>query len=191
MGLAKHLQVSPSQRAATQLSGWGLIPLSLPAPGAARIRQHAASSGVARQSWVPVASPATGVGEPYSSLGKGGPTQHCWAGFPSGSRRCLRQQQRQARRRREVRGTSTPTAMAMAGAALLSGPVGKAAGTQFVHEENKTTQTHFRHSLASPQGEIGRIGALGAHASMHTSGTASRPAFGDCCHGQACDTQPL
>lgn len=45
--------------------------------------------------------------------------------------------------------------MAMAGATLLSGPVGKAAGTQFVHEEIKQPLTRFRHPLASPRGETG------------------------------------
>lgn len=179
LGLAKHLQVSPSQRAATQLSGWGLISSSLPAPGAAWAGQHTASSRVAGQSWVPAASPTTGVGEPGNSLGKSRPTQHGWAGFLSPSRRCLRQWwRRQVRRRREVRGTSTPTAMTTAGDTLLSGPVEEAAGTEFVHEENKTTQTHFRHSLASPWGEMGQMGALGAHAGMQTSGTASRPVLG-------------
>lgn len=80
----------------------------------------------------------TGGGEPCSTLGKVRPTQHGQAGFLSGSRRCLRQQQeRQVRRRRKVRGTSTPTAMAMAGVMLLSGPVGKAVGTQFLHKGKK------------------------------------------------------
>lgn len=116
------------------LSGWGLIPSSLSTPGTAQAGQHAASPGVARQSYVPVSSPVAGVGEPCSTLGKVRPTQHGQAGFLSGSRRCLRQQRkRQVRRRRKVRGTSTPTTMTMAGVMLLSGPVGKAVGTQFVY----------------------------------------------------------
>lgn len=55
--------------------------------------------------------------------------------------------------------TSTPTAMAMAGATLLSGPVGKAAGTQFVHEEDKTTPNPFQTSLGqSPEVRRGEQG---------------------------------
>lgn len=152
MGLAQHLQVSPSQHAAIQPAGWGLFPLSLSSSG-----QHASCPGVAEQSWILASSPATGGGKPSSTLGEGRPTQHGHAGFLSGPCKCLRQQWRkQPRRRREVRGTRTPTAMTMAGATLLSrlsGPVGKAADTQSVHEDNKKPQTHFRRPLASPWSE--------------------------------------
>lgn len=160
--LAMQSQVSPSQ-----LSVWGLIPVSLSSPGSAWLGQCAGSPGVPGQSQVVVPSPKTCGGEFCSTLRKGRPTQHGQAGFLSGSRRCLRQwQRRQVRRRREVRGTRTPTAMAMAGATPLSGPVGKAAGTQFVHEVKKQPQTHFKHPLAIPWGEMGWIGELGVHSSM-------------------------
>lgn len=83
------------------------------------------------------------------------------------------------RRRREIRGTRIPTAMAVAGATLLSGPVGKAAGTQFVNEVKQQPKARFKHPLAIHCGEMGWIGELGAHSSMrHTGGTASRPVLG-------------
>lgn len=151
MGLAKHLQVSPSQRAG---AGWGLIPSSPSTPGAAWAGQQAASLRVAGQSQVLVVSPATGGGEPCSR-----PTQHGWAEFLSGSHRCLRQwRRRQMRRRREVRGTSTPTAMAMAGATLLSRPVGKAGGTQFVHEGEKKKQLNPTADISWHVPGVGRSG---------------------------------
>lgn len=79
-------QVSPSQ-----LSGWGLIPVSVSSPGSAWLGQCAGSPGVAGQSQVTVLSPMTCGGDPCSTLTKGRPTQHGRVGFLSGSRRCLRQ----------------------------------------------------------------------------------------------------
>lgn len=58
-------------------------------------------------------------------------------------------------RRREVRGTRNHSAMAAAmdGAMLLSGPVEKAAGTQYVHEvKKKTTRNPFQASLGHSLG---------------------------------------
>lgn len=134
----------------------------------------------------------TGEAESCSTLGKGIPTQHNQAGFLSGSRRCLRKQQRrQTRRRREARETSTSTTITIAGTALLSGPVGKAVDTQFVHEENKTTPRLLQTSLGQCLGCEGVDGALGTHANPHISGTTNRPVPRVWSCGQPRSTQPL
>lgn len=137
-------QVSPSQ-----LSGWGLIPVSLSSPGSAWLGQCAGSPGVAGQSRVMVLIPKTCGGD-CCTLRKGRPTQQGQAGFLPGSHRCLRQWYRRQVRRKKARGTRTTSAMTVVGAMLLSGSVGKAARTQFVHEVKKQPETHLRHSLAIP-----------------------------------------
>lgn len=85
---------------------------------------------MAGQSQVMVLNLKTCEDEFCSNLRKGRPTQQGQVGFLSASHRCLRQWwKRQVRMGREVRGTRTPSAMAVASAMLLFGPVGKVAGT--------------------------------------------------------------